>query len=214
MTAREQAILEATRMGSITVTDNSANPAPLGLLAFGLTTVLLNMHNAGYFGLDAMIMSMGIFYGGLAQVIAGIMEWRKNNTFGTTAFTSYGFFWLSLAGILMFPKLGISTAPGATAMAAYLSMWGVFTGVMFIATLKLSRALQWVFGTLTVLFFLLAIGDITGSSAIRLAAGYEGMLCGALAIYTGLAQVLNEVYGRTVAPLGAVPASKPAPSSK
>lgn len=202
MTAREQSLLEATRMGSVTVIDNTANPAPLGLLAFGVTTVLLNMHNAGFFGLDAMILSMGIFYGGLAQVVAGIMEWRKNNTFGTTAFLSYGFFWLTLAGIIAFPRLGLSAAPGPVAMAAYLGMWGLFTAALFVATLRLTRALQWVFGTLAVLFFLLAIGNATGNEAVRLAAGYEGMLCGATAIYTGLAQVINEVYGRTVMPLG------------
>ncbi|MGE0080018.1 MAG: acetate uptake transporter [Thiohalomonadaceae bacterium] len=193
----------------MSITDTTANPAPLGLLAFGLTTVLLNMHNAGFFGLDAMIMSMGIFYGGAAQIIAGIMEWRKNNTFGTTAFISYGFFWLSLSGILMFPTLGLSAAPGPAAMAAYLGMWGLFTGVMFVATLRLNRALQAVFATLTILFFLLALGDLLGNAALRTFAGYEGMLCGALAVYAGLAQMLNEVYGRTIAPLGLVKPSAP-----
>lgn len=187
----------------VVITDTTANPAPLGLLAFGLTTVLLNMHNAGYFGLDAMIMSMGIFYGGLAQIVAGIMEWRKNNTFGTTAFVSYGFFWLTLAGILLLPALGLGTAPGPIAMAAYLGMWGLFTAVMFIATLRLSRILQAVFATLALLFVLLAVGDATQSTALRVIAGYEGMLCGALAIYAGLGQVLNEVYGHEVVPLGA-----------
>jgi len=187
---------------SIVIADTTANPAPLGLLAFGLTTVLLNIHNAGYYPLDAMILSMGIFYGGLAQIVAGVMEWRKGNTFGTTAFTSYGFFWLSLAGILIMPKLGWGVAPGAAPMATYLAMWGGFTAVMFIATLRLNRALQSVFATLTVLFFLLAIGDITGSATLKVVAGYEGILCGGLAIYTGLAQVLNEVYGRKIMPLG------------
>lgn len=187
---------------SIVIADTTANPAPLGLLAFGLTTVLLNIHNAGYYPLDAMILSMGIFYGGLAQIVAGVMEWRKGNTFGTTAFTSYGFFWLSLAGILIMPKLGLGAAPSAVPMAAYLAMWGGFTAVMFVATLKLNRALQAVFATLAVLFFLLAIGDATGSAAMKVVAGYEGILCGGLAIYAGLAQVLNEVYGRRVMPLG------------
>lgn len=187
---------------SIVISDTTANPAPLGLLAFGLTTVLLNIHNAGAYPLDAMILSMGVFYGGLAQIVAGIMEWRKGNTFGTTAFTSYGFFWLSLAGILTMPKLGLGVAPGALPMATYLAMWGGFTAVMFIATLKLNRALQYVFATLALLFFLLAIGDITGSTELKTVAGFEGILCGGLAIYAGLAQVLNEVYGRRVAPLG------------
>ena len=87
-------------------------------------------------------------------------------------------------------------------MAAYLAMWGIFTAVMFIGTLKTNRALQFVFGSLTILFFLLAIGDITGNSTITVIAGYEGILCGLSAIYAGLAQVLNEMYKKTVAPLG------------
>ena len=86
------------------IKDTSANPAPLGLLAFGMTTVLLNLHNAGYFELGGMILGISLLYGGLAQVIAGIMEWKKNNTFGTVAFTSYGFFWLSLVALVVLPK--------------------------------------------------------------------------------------------------------------
>lgn len=182
--------------------DVTSNPAPLGLLGFGMTTVLLNLHNAGFFEMSSMILAMGIFYGGIGQVIAGYMEWKKGNTFGTTAFSSYGLFWLTLVGLLVMPKLGWTAAPDKTAMAAYLAMWGIFTGVLFIGTLKLNRALQVVFATLTILFFLLAIGDITENSSIKLLAGYEGLLCGFSAIYAGLAQVLNEVYGRTVAPLG------------
>lgn len=188
---------------SLTINDTTANPAPLGLVGFGMTTVLLNLHNAGLFPLDAMILGMGIFYGGLAQIIVGIMEWKKNNTFGTTAFTSYGLFWLTLVALIILPKMGYAVKPNATAMAAYLGMWGLFTGVLFIGTFKLNRALQVVFGSLTILFFLLAIGDITGNHMITTFAGYEGIFCGFAAIYTGLAQVLNEVYGRTLAPLGA-----------
>lgn len=189
--------------GVIEVKQTTANPAPLGLMGFGMTTVLLNLHNAGFFGLGTMILAMGIFYGGLAQVIAGIMEWKKGNTFGTTAFCSYGLFWVSLVGLLVMPKLGLGRAPEASAMAAYLFMWGVFTSVMFIGTLRLNRALQFIFGSLAVLFFLLALGDATGSPAIKQIAGYEGIICGFSAIYTALAEVLNEVYGKTVWPLGA-----------
>jgi uncharacterized protein len=156
------------------------------------------------FGLDSMILGMGIFYGGLAQVIAGIMEWKKGNTFGTTAFTSYGLFWLTLVALIVMPKLGMAAASENLSMVAYLTMWGIFTGILFIGTLKLNRALQFVFASLTILFFLLALGDITGSAAIKHFAGYEGIICGLSAIYTGLAQVLNEVYGRIVAPLGPV----------
>lgn len=186
------------------IRDLTANPAPLGLLGFGMTTVLLNIHNAGFLPMSTMILAMGIFYGGLAQVIAGIMEWKKNNTFGTTAFTSYGFFWLSLVGLIVMPKLGWGEADTGKAMAAYLFMWGLFTFFMFIGTLKISKALQLVFGTLAVLFFLLALGDFTGAEAITRVAGYEGIICGFSAIYAALAQVLNEIYGKTVLPLGNV----------
>jgi succinate-acetate transporter protein len=186
------------------VKDGIANPAPLGLCAFGMTTVLLNIHNAGFFEMNTMILGMGIFYGGLAQVIAGVIEAKKNNTFGLTAFTSYGFFWLSLVGLLVMPKLGWGAAPSESAMIAYLSIWGIFTLLLFFGTLKLNRALQFVFASLTVLFFLLVAGDATGNASIKHLAGYEGIVCGASAIYTGVAQVLNEIYGKTVLPIGPV----------
>ncbi len=192
----------------IQVRDATANPAPLGLLAFGMTTVLLNLHNAGFYGLGSTVLAMGIFYGGIAQVIAGIMEWRKGNTFGTTAFLSYGLFWLTLVGVIVLPKLGWTTAPDQAAMPAYLAIWGLFTGVMFVGTLRLNRALQVVFGTLTLLFFLLAWGDYAGAGAgFTHFTGYEGIVCGLSAMYTGLAQVLNEVFGRTVLGLGPVAAA-------
>jgi uncharacterized protein len=185
--------------------DTTANPAPLGLLGFGMTTVLLNLHNAGFFEISGMILAMGIFYGGVAQIIAGIMEWRKGNTFATTAFTSYGLFWLTLVALIVMPKMGWATKADDTAMAAYLAMWGLFTGVMFIGTLRLNRALQVVFLTLTILFFLLAYGDFTNASpGFKHFTGWEGILCGFCAFYTGLAQVLNELFGRIVLPIGPV----------
>ena len=183
-----------------------ANPAPLGLLGFGMTTVLLNLHNAGFFPLTSMILAMGIFYGGIAQVFAGVQEWKMGNTFGATAFTSYGFFWLTLVGLIALPKMGF-TADDGTSMAAYLAMWGIFTLFMFIGTFKLSRALQVIFGSLVVLFFLLAIEKATGNEELARIAGFEGIFCGASAIYCAVAQILNETYGRTVLPLGA-PAAK------
>jgi succinate-acetate transporter protein len=189
--------------------DTTGNPAPLGLLGFGMTTVLLNCHNAGYFPINSMILSMGIFYGGIAQVIAGIMEWKKGSTFAGTAFISYGFFWLSLVGFIYLPMIFPAVAgPTGPAFGTYLALWGIFTGVMFIGTFKLSKALQFVFGTLTILFFLLAyLKAGYGGEGLEHATGCEGILCGAAAMYTGLAQVLNELYGKTVLPLGA-PAPK------
>jgi hypothetical protein len=187
------------------IKDTTGNPAPLGLLGFGMTTVLLNLHNAGFYELNSMILAMGICYGGLAQIVAGIMEWRKNNTFAATAFVSYGLFWLSLVTMIILTKLGWGAASNETAMAAYLAMWGLFTAVMFVGTLLLNRALQVVFGTLAILFFLLAIGDFTGASAgFKHFTGYEGIFCGFSAMYAGLAQVLNELFGKIVVPLGLV----------
>lgn len=187
---------------TVLIKDNSANPAPLGLYAFGMTTVLLNLHNAGFFDLDSMILAMGIFYGGLAQVIAGIMEARKKNTFGFTAFLSYGFFWLSLVGLLVLPKLGWGVAVTPQTLGAYLFVWGIFTTLLFFGTLKLNRALEWVFATLALLFFLLATAEFSGNKDIGHIAGYEGIACGCIAIYTATANLLNEVYGKTVLPLG------------
>jgi succinate-acetate transporter protein len=185
--------------------DKLANPAPLGLLGFGMTTVLLNLHNSGLFPLGGMILAMGLVYGGLAQVLAGMMEYKKGNTFGTLAFSSYGLFWWSLVILLLLPNFTLLspavTAPDDTAMAAYFFMWGMFTFLMFFGTLKKNRALQFVFGSLTVLFFMLTIVRLTGNSDLLLITGIEGVICGASAIYTGIAEVLNEVYGRTVLPL-------------
>jgi succinate-acetate transporter protein len=170
-------------------------------MGFGMTTVLLNLHNTGMFSLGAMILGMGIFYGGLAQVFAGVMEWKKGNTFATTAFCSYGLFWLSLVALLVFPVMGWGSAPDSIAMTAYLCMWGIFTAIMFVGTLKMNMALQFVFGSLAVLFFLLALGYYTGNATITQIAGIEGIICGSSAIYTALAQVLNEVYGKDILPL-------------
>jgi succinate-acetate transporter protein len=189
------------------IKDTTGNPAPLGLLGFGMTTVLLNCHNAGFFDLNSMILAMGVCYGGLAQVIAGMMEWKKGSSFAATAFISYGFFWLSLVMLVLLPKIFPVLAPMATtepALATYLLLWGLFTGVMFIGTFKLSKALQFVFGTLTLLFFLLAFGDFTDAApGFKHLTGYEGLVCGFAAMYTGLAQILNELYQKTVLPLGA-----------
>ena len=179
-----------------------ANPGPLGLMGFGMTTVLLNIHNAGFFEISSMILAMGLFYGGAAQIIAGILEFRKGNTFGVTAFISYGHFWLTLVALILLPKLGWADPTPAKFMACYLFMWGLFTMFMFFGTLKANRGLQFVFASLTVLFFLLAIKDWTGSQLIGIIAGFEGIICGLSAIYLAMAEVLNEQYNRSVLPVG------------
>ena len=179
----------------------SANFGPLGLLGFGMTTILLNIHNAGFFPLGAMIIAMGLFYGGLAQIVAGILGSRKGNTFAATAFISYGFFWLTLVGILVFPKLGIADKTPVSFLGWYLFMCGLFTFFMFIGTFKANRALQVIFGSLTILFLLLAIRDWTGSELIGRIAGYEGIFCGASAFYLAIAEILNEQFGYDILPI-------------
>lgn len=168
-------------------------------MGFGVTTVLLNLHNSGLFPLSSMIISMGIFYGGLAQVIAGIMEYRRGNMFGTTAFTSYGLFWLSLAALIIFPKIGWSDPTNSAAMAAYLAMWGIFTALMSIPASRMNYAILTVFVTLTILFFLLAIGEYI--PLVHTIAGLEGIFCGSTAIYTAIAEATNEAYGKAVFPI-------------
>jgi len=191
-------------------TDNTANPAPLGLLGFGMTTILLNIHNAGFTPVTSAIMGMGIFVGGLAQVIAGVQEWKKNNTFGATAFTAYGFFWMALVAIWTLPKMGVATASDELTMGFFLAVWGLFTLGMWVGTFRLNKMLQVVFGSLTVLFFLLATRDflkaagMEAGTLVGLIAGWVGLFCGLSAVYGAIAQVLNEVYGKTVLPLGPV----------
>ncbi len=186
--------------------DKVVNPAPLGLMGFGLTTILLNLVNAGLIGIDALgvILSMGIFYGGLAQVIAGLLEARRGNTFGATAFTSYGLFWFSFVAVNFLPALSLSEAASPASMAAYLIVWGVFTALLTIATFRMNRALQMVFISLTALFFILALGDLTSSAMVKVIGGYEGIFCGSSAVYLAIAGILNEVYGGEVLPIGVV----------
>jgi hypothetical protein len=184
--------------------EKSANPAPLGLLAFGLTTVLLNLYSAGSYPLDSMVLAMGIAYGGLAQIIVGAMEYKNGNTFGMVAFSSYGFFWWSFVALTLLPKIpgmGINT-PGTQTLAAYFFMWGLFTFVMFFGTLKANRVIQFVFMSLAILFFLLTAQEWTGNSTLGTITGYEGVICGLSAVYLGLAEVLNEAHGKTVLPIG------------
>jgi hypothetical protein len=173
-----------------------ANPAPLGLAGFGLTTVLLSLINAGVLTDEAMGMVLGlaIIYGGGAQMLAGMWEFRTGNTFGATAFTSYGAFWISFYLLVTF---GASEAGTAT----YLFMWGVFTFYLWIGTFYLNRALFFVFLTLWITFILLALGD-WGMSAMGTLGGWLGLICGLIALYTSAAEVLNATAGRVLLPVG------------
>ena len=177
-----------------------ANPAPLGLGGFALTTILLNIHNAGFFEVNVMIFAMGIFYGGIAQLIAGIMEFKHGNTFGMVAFLSFGSFWLTLVFIWVAPNFGLPAAD-ATSMGCYLTIWGVLSFAMFICTLKGSMIGKLIFGSLVVLFALLAAATFTGNHTLHTVAGYEGIGCGSLALYEACALLINDKWGRQVLPL-------------
>ncbi len=185
-----------------------ANPAVLGLTCFGITTVMLNVHNAGIIKMDPAILGLGLFVGGLAQIIAGIMEFRKGNTFGTTAFLAYGTFWISLVFWVMsgsYKFMQVAKAAGfqvgTKGLAWYLLVWGIFTLFMTISTFKVNRVLQYVFISLTVLFILLAIGFGWGNTTIIKIAGVVGITTGAAAMYLAQAELVNETYDKTVLPI-------------
>jgi len=130
------------------------------------------------------------------------MSWKKGDIFAGTAFSAFGLFWFSLAGLLVMPAIGWAEASSGTAMAAYLFIWGVYTFVMLVATMRIGvRALQFVFVTLFLLFMLLAVVNATGSTGLLIVAGYVGLVMGLGALYTALGMVMNEVHGKTVIPL-------------
>jgi len=178
-----------------------ANPAPLGLLGFGMTTVMLNLHNEGFIELSVVIAAMGFAAGGLMQIIAGVFELKLVNTFTGTAFTAYGCFWWSLIFIWLNP-FEVMYEADEISMGFYLALWGIFTLFMFIGSLKHTRATQVVFLTLTILFFGLAAYDFLAIELIGIVAGYVGIFCGGSAIYNAAGQIIKEEYGREIIKLG------------
>ena len=190
-----------TEKQTVLLADTTTNPAPLGLTGFGLTTLLLNLHNIGLFPLDTMIMAMGLFVGGALQVIAGKLEWKKNNMFGMLAFSAYGFFWISLIVLMILPKLGWGETPSATAMGWFLTVWGLFTLGMVVASFALSKIMRVLFITVLLLFALLAAADFTGSLTIKLLGGIDGVICGTLALFMAMATVINDTFKKVIIPL-------------
>lgn len=181
---------------------NGRSPGVVGLLAFGMTTVLLNLHNSGIHDLGTSVPAMGICFGGSVQIIAGLLEYFNNNNFGFIAFTSYGAFWLSLVCIWMLPTKDTAVvAASAHSVASYLLFWGIFTAVMFPCTLRKNGVLAFVFASLTVLFLLLAIADYSGNETVKKIAGIEGILCGASALYLSFAEILENQLGHWVLPV-------------
>jgi uncharacterized protein len=183
-----------------------ANPAPLGLCGFGITTLVLSMMNANLVSSTGtpVVLGLAFAYGGLAQFMAGMWEFRTGNTFGAVAFTSYGAFWLSFFFLVTFDAKLISPASEAgSAIGLYLWAWAIFTGMMFLCSFAASRAVQLVFLLLTITFVLLGIGNSGASSSMVHAGGYVGILTAAAALYTACAEIMKAAYGHDVLPVGA-----------
>ena len=189
--------------------DKTANPAPLGLAGFGLTTVVLSARNAGWLPPESVgvVVPLAFAYGGTAQIIAGILEFVNGNTFGLTAFTSYGLFWWWFAFLLWTSAAGLIKIAGVALGTTFL-MWGVFTLYMWIATFRSNRGVWSVFLLLWITFFLLAIGDLGGGAGWSQLGGYVGLLTGLDALYVSFAEVTNAAFGRTVVSFMMKPVSR------
>ncbi len=186
--------MDENNRNDIFLTDNTANPAPLGLCAFGMTTLILSLHNVGITALSSPVLAMTIFYGGLAQVIAGIMEWKKNNTFGLVTFGSFGFFWISFASILMIPALNLGKAPTPVDLAAFLAVWGIFAFGLFVCTLRMHQILRVTLLFVVLLVVVLIAAELSGNALVLILGGLTGIVAGGLALYVGLGQLINEIF--------------------
>jgi len=180
-----------------------ANAGPLGLSAFALTTFLLSMVNAGLVakGVEPVVFGMALMMGGIAQMLAGLWEFRTGNTFAGTAFIAYGAFWLSFWALVQFYLADIPKADVGDAVGLYLMTWAGFTAYMFVASFKTSRAVNVVFGLLLLTFLALGIGELAASTGLTRAGGYLGLLTAAAAAYVAMAEITNATFGRTVLPI-------------
>src|SRR5487761_225224 len=182
-----------------------ANPAPLGLVGFGLTTVILSLINAGVLpkGGEQVVIPLALAYGGLIQILAGLLEFRTGNTFGQVAFLSYGAFWFWFALLILLGGHGVlDLSQAGSTIAVTLLGWGVFTLYMWVSTFRLNKALWWVFLTLWVTYFLLGLGILLGMPILSQSGGYLGLVCGTIALYTSFGVVTNTTFGKPVIPLG------------
>ena len=180
-----------------------ADPAPLGLAAFALTTFILSMFNAGLVsrGGEPVVLGVALAYGGIAQLLAGMWEFRTGNTFGAVAFTSFGAFWLSFWALVTFFAADIPPADVGSALGLFLIAWGIFTTYMFIASLRTTVAVALVFFLLAITFYLLGIGNANESEGVIEAGGWAGLATAAAAWYASFAAVTNATFGRMILPV-------------
>jgi succinate-acetate transporter protein len=180
-----------------------ANPAPLGLAAFALTTFVLSMFNAGLVSAagEPVVLGLALAYGGVVQILAGMWEFRTGNTFGATAFASYGAFWLSFWAFVQFFESKVPKADAGHAVGLYLIAWGVFTAYMFVASLRTTAAISLVFVLLTATYIVLGIGNAGAHETIVKIGGWLGLATAVAAWYASFAEVTNATFGRTVFPV-------------
>ena len=180
-----------------------ADPGPLGLAAFALTTFVLSMFNADLVakGGEPVVLGLAVAYGGLAQLLAGMWEFKTGNTFGAVAFSSYGAFWISFFVLVQFFVKDIPAKDAGHAIGLYLIAWGIFTGYMFIASLRTTAAISLVFLLLTATYVLLGIGNAGAHTNIVKWGGYIGLATAAAAWYASFAVVTNATFKRTVLPV-------------
>jgi succinate-acetate transporter protein len=203
-TVRDESFSDGLDTATQTVDRRIADPAPLGLGAFALTTFVLNVFNAGILSeaLEVVVLPLALFYGGIAQMLAGMWEFRKGNTFGATAFSSFGAFWLAYAAYAKYVLPGIQQRPDAhQATGLFLLAWTIFAAMLFFAAIRISGALTLVFATATATFALLTIGEFAQNTSILHAGGYVGIVTAACAWYTAWAGVMNDTWKRTMLPI-------------
>ncbi len=196
--------VNGTAPATIHVESPVADPGPLGLAGFALTTFVLSIFNAGLIGnpkLEAVVLPLALIYGGGAQLLAGMWEFKKNNTFGALAFTSYGAFWISFVGYVKYIAPTLPPAEAHTATGIFLLSWTIFTAYMLLASVKTNAVLATIFGTLTVTFVLLTVGAFSMNSSITHLGGWLGLVTAGLAWYLSAAGVTNSTWGRTVLPV-------------
>eukprot|EP01057_Protomagalhaensia_wolfi_P001050 Protomagalhaensia_wolfi_Nauph_80__1049@NODE_160_length_3372_cov_649_059106_g121_i0_p2_GENE_NODE_160_length_3372_cov_649_059106_g121_i0NODE_160_length_3372_cov_649_059106_g121_i0_p2_ORF_typecomplete_len227_score19_98Gpr1_Fun34_YaaH/PF01184_19/6_9e53Gaa1/PF04114_14/0_63DUF1430/PF07242_11/2_1DUF1430/PF07242_11/3e02AC_N/PF16214_5/10_NODE_160_length_3372_cov_649_059106_g121_i014942174 len=196
---KQRESIESVDMGD----ERTANPAPLGLTGFAMSTIMLNLHNCGLFPLNSAIVGLGLVLGGVIQIVAGVFEFVTGNTFGTTAFLCYGGFWLSLVLTWILPVHHYAASTDNVAFGWYLLLWCLFTLCLTVATLKMNFATKLIFCTLSVLFLLLAITRFLNEpKALQVISGVVGVLCGLSALYLALAEVINAAHNREILPVG------------
>ena len=195
--------MENSTKNEIIIVNETPSPTPLGLCAFGMTTILLSLCNAGLIGLTSPIIGMGVFAGGIALLITGLLEWKKNNLFGFITFGGFSFFWLTFVAILLLPVLGLAAAPSGIDMAAFIFVWTLLAiGLLICAyRLRMGTLLVSTLAFLVLLFIFLIIANAASIALFTTLGGYAGIITGVLALYIGIAVVVNEVCNESILPL-------------